>query len=63
VIDIGVALRRVIRALIAADADHLVQWRDCVEIAATCDLDVEHLHHWADVLGVSDDLAELLDGT
>lgn len=37
-----------------------VQWRDCVEIAATQSLDREYLWSWAESLGVSDDLAELL---
>lgn len=36
------------------------QWRDCVEIAATNLLDVSHLRRWAPVLGVADDLEELL---
>ncbi len=37
-----------------------VQWRDCVEIAATTDLDVTYLRSWARELGVSEDLDELL---
>lgn len=37
-----------------------VQWRDCVEIAATHQLDRDHLWAWADRLGVAADLAELL---
>ena len=38
-----------------------VQWRDCVEIAATNELDVAYLHLWASSLGVAVDLADLLD--
>ncbi len=38
-----------------------VQWRDCVEIAATQRLDRDYLDHWAPQLGVVDDLTELLD--
>lgn len=38
-----------------------VQWRDCVEIAAVQSLDLDYLWRWAPVLGVVDDLAELLD--
>jgi hypothetical protein len=38
-----------------------VQWRDCVEIAATHHLDRDHLWAWADQLGVRADLAELID--
>lgn len=37
-----------------------VQWRDCVEIAATQPLDHGYLWRWADELGVSEDLEELL---
>lgn len=37
-----------------------VQWRDCVEIAATNSLDVAYLEMWADRLGVAADLADLL---
>lgn len=37
-----------------------VQWRDCVEIAASQPLDRDYLGRWHDDLGVSDDLAELL---
>lgn len=37
-----------------------VQWRDCVEIAATNDLDVGYLRVWAGRLGVATDLADLL---
>ena len=40
-----------------------VQWRDCVEIAAINDLDVEHLRRWATRLGVEADLDELLRAT
>jgi len=39
-----------------------VQWRDCVEIAAVQELDRAYLGRWAPVLGVVDDLAELLGG-
>ena len=38
-----------------------VQWRDCVEIAATQQLDRDYLDRWAPQLRVVDDLAELLD--
>ncbi len=38
-----------------------VQWRDCVEIAATQRLDRDYLRAWADRLGVADDVADLLD--
>lgn len=38
-----------------------VQWRDCVEIAATHSLDHDHMRAWALRLGVGDDLDELLD--
>ena len=37
-----------------------VQWRDCLEIAAVNELDVEHLRIWARVIGVSDELERLL---
>ncbi len=37
------------------------QWRDCIEIAATQPLDVDHLRFWADHLGVIADLEDLLD--
>lgn len=43
------------------DSRSEVQWRDCVEIAATQPLDHAYLHKWAPDLGVADDLAELLD--
>ena len=36
------------------------QWRDCVEIAATNDLDLAYLRQWAGRLGVTTDLADLL---
>lgn len=36
------------------------QWRDCLDIAAINDLDVDHLRRWADVIGVREDLEELL---
>lgn len=38
-----------------------VQWRDCVEIAATNDLDTTYLRHWSHELGVADDLVDLVD--
>jgi hypothetical protein len=38
-----------------------VQWRDCVEIAAIQQLDRDYLDRWAPLLGVVDDLTELLD--
>ncbi|MBI2705656.1 MAG: hypothetical protein HYX32_10265 [Actinobacteria bacterium] len=37
-----------------------VQWRDCVEIAAANDLDVNYLRRWAPVLAVEEDLDDLL---
>jgi hypothetical protein len=40
-----------------------VQWRDCVEIAATNDLDVPYMQHWATILGVTKDLEGLLATT
>lgn len=40
-----------------------VQWRDCVEIASTNDLDVSYLRRWAQNLGLSDDLEDLLATT
>lgn len=39
-----------------------VQWRDCVEMAATQSLDRAYLAEWAGVLGVEDDLDDLLRG-
>ena len=38
-----------------------VQWRDCVEIAATQPLELEYMRMWADRLGVADDLEDLFD--
>lgn len=38
-----------------------VQWRDCVEVAATNELDFAYLDAWAGRLGVASDLADLLD--
>ena len=40
-----------------------VQWRDCVEVAATQKLDVNYLRIWATELGLSADLEELLEAT
>ncbi len=37
-----------------------VQWRDCFEIAAINDLDVDHLREWAAKLGIADDVERLL---
>jgi hypothetical protein len=37
-----------------------VQWRDCTEIAATQKLDEPYLRYWAPVLGITDDLDELI---
>ena len=37
-----------------------VQWRDCIEIAATNPLDITYLRHWADHLDITDDLEDLL---
>lgn len=39
-----------------------VQWRDCTEIAAANDLDVDYLRRWGADLGVADDLEALIDG-
>jgi len=38
-----------------------VQWRDCIEIASTNELDIPYMRHWAHELGVVADLTELLD--
>lgn len=38
-----------------------LQWRDCLTIAPLNDLDVDYLRKWADVIGVRDDLEELLE--
>ena len=40
-----------------------VQWRDCVEVAATQNLDVKYLRIWATQLGISADVEELLEAT
>lgn len=40
-----------------------VQWRDCIEIASTNDLDTPYLRHWAHELAVTDDLEDLLNAT
>ena len=40
-----------------------VQWRDCVEVAATQNLDVKYLRIWATQLGISEDVEELLEAT
>lgn len=40
-----------------------VQWRDCVEVAATQKLDVTYLRSWAMQLGISADVDELLEAT
>lgn len=45
------------------DSRSEVQWRDCVEIAATQHLDPEYIWLWAPRLGVSADLADLLAST
>lgn len=37
------------------------QWRDCLDISTINDLDVDYLRKWADVIGVRDDLEELLE--
>lgn len=37
-----------------------VQWRDCIEIAATNDLDPTYLRRWATELDIVDDLEALL---
>lgn len=42
------------------DSRSEVQWRDCVEIVAVQELDHAYLWNWAPVLGVVDDLADLL---
>lgn len=38
-----------------------LQWRDCLTIAPMNDLDIDYLRKWADVIGVRDDLEELLE--
>ena len=45
------------------DSRSEVQWRDCVEIAATNDLDIAYLRDWAPKLGVAEDLEALLTST
>ncbi len=35
------------------------QWRDCIEIAASQNLDIDYLRHWASYLGVSADVEDL----
>jgi len=37
-----------------------VQWRDCIEIASTNDLDISYLRDWGQRLGITDDLEDLL---
>lgn len=37
-----------------------VQWRDCAEVAASNDLDLDYMWEWAEVLGVASDLTGLL---
>ena len=37
-----------------------VQWRDCFEIAAINDLDIDHLREWAAKLDIADDVERLL---
>lgn len=37
------------------------QWRDCVELAAVNDLDVDHLRTWATRLRIIADLERLLE--
>jgi len=43
------------------DSQSDVQWRDCVELAAVCALDREHLRTWSDRLGIASDLSALLE--
>jgi len=40
-----------------------VQWRDCVEIASTNELDIPYLRHWARELDITTDLDDLLTAT
>ena len=40
-----------------------VQWRDCIEIASTNRLDLAYLRQWANELGISADLHDLLATT
>lgn len=40
-----------------------VQWRDCVEVAATQKLDVTYLRLWAAQLDISADIEKLLEAT
>jgi hypothetical protein len=37
-----------------------IQWRDCAEIVAALDLDIDHMKRWADRLDIRDDLDNLL---
>lgn len=43
------------------DSDSERQWRDCLEIAAINDLDLDHMRKWAETLRITDDLERLLD--
>jgi len=38
-----------------------IQWRDCQEIASAHNLDLDHMNHWANRLGIRDDLNDLLN--
>lgn len=41
------------------DSRSEVQWRDCVEVVASNELDWSYLWRWAPILGVGEDLADL----
>ncbi|MFM7493522.1 MAG: hypothetical protein ACKO2A_06400, partial [Acidimicrobiaceae bacterium] len=40
-----------------------VQWRDCIEVAASQKLDTIYLRSWAEQLGITPDIEKLLDVT
>ncbi len=42
------------------DSRSEVQWRDCVEIAAINDLDMDYLRRWSNELEIVDDLEQLI---
>ena len=39
------------------------QWRDCIEIAAAQNLDTDYMRLWAQQIGITSDLEELLAAT
>lgn len=42
------------------DSRSEVQWRDCQELVATLDLDLDHMRYWGERLGIREDLDDLL---